>query len=151
MSSLVDRIQDDLKTAMRAKDRARLAVIRALKTALTHAQIEKGGPTTELDEAEVIAVIRKQLKQRQDSAAQYRQAGRDELAAEEEAEITLLEAYLPAPLSPAEIEQLVVDAIAETAATSKADMGKVMQILQARAGGRADGRTLSSEVAKRLG
>jgi uncharacterized protein YqeY len=151
VSTLAQRLQDDLKTAMRAKDSARLAVIRALKTALTHATIEKGGADGELDDAEATAIVRKQVKQRRDSAEQYRQAGRDELAAKEEAEIAQLEAYLPAALSPAEIEQLVAAAIAETGASSKAAMGRVMSHVQARAAGRADGRTLSAEVRKRLG
>ena len=99
MSSLTARIQDDLKTAMKARDSERLAVIRALKTAFTNAAIEKGGLGTELDDAEAMAVIRKQLKQRQDSASQFKDAGRDELAAKEEAEIGILEDYLPTPLS----------------------------------------------------
>lgn len=150
MSSLTTRIQDDLKAAMKARDSERLAVIRALKTALTNAAIEKGGLGTELDDAEAMAVVRKQVKQRQDSATQFHDAGRDELAAREESEIAILEAYLPAPLSPEEISQLVDDAISETGATGKADMGKVMKLLQDRAAGRADGRTLSQEVAKRL-
>jgi uncharacterized protein YqeY len=151
VSAITNQIQEDLKDAMRAKDSARLTVVRALKTALTHAAIEKGGLGTELDEAEAMAVIRKQVKQRQDSATQFRNAGREELAAKEEAEIQLLEAYLPAPLSMAEIETLVREAITELGATTKADMGKVMKRVQELAAGRADGRTLSQEVAKHLG
>ncbi len=150
MSSLTTQIQEDLKTAMKAKDRERLAVIRALKTALTNAAIEKGGLGTELDDAEAMAVVRKQVKQRQDSATQFKDAGRDELAAKEESEIAILETYLPAALSAEEVTQLVDAAVAETGASSKADMGKVMKLVQERAAGRADGRTLSQEVAKRL-
>lgn len=150
MSSLTDQIQQDLKDAMKAKDAGRLAVIRALKTAFTNAAIEKGGLGTELTDAEATAVIRKQLKQRQDSATQFKDAGRDELAAKEEAEIVILEAYLPAPLSAEEISALVDEAVAETGASSKADMGKVMKLVQERAAGRADGKALSQEVAKRL-
>lgn len=150
MSTLATQLQEDLKSAMKAKDASRLVVIRALKSALTNATIEKGGLGSELDEAEAIAVVRKQVKQRQDSATQFKAAGRDELAATEEAEIQILEAYLPAPLSAAEIAALVDAAVAETGATGKADMGKVMKLLQERAAGRADGRSLSQEVAKRL-
>ena len=150
MSSLTSQIQEDLKAAMKARDSGRLAVIRALKTALTNAAIEKGGLGTELDDAEAMAVVRKQVKQRQDSATQFKDAGRDELAAREEAEIAILEAYLPAALSAEEIAKLVDDAVAETDASTKADMGKVMKLVQERAAGRADGRTLSQEVAKRL-
>ena len=150
MSSLTTRIQDDLKAAMKAKDSDRLAVIRALKTAMTNAAIEKGGPQTELDDATVMAIVRKQVKQRQDSATQFRDAGRDELADKEDAEIAILEAYLPTPLSESEITELVEAAIAEAGASTKADMGRVMKLVQERAAGRADGRALSQEVAKRL-
>lgn len=150
MSSLTSQLQEDLKAAMKAKDADRLAVIRALKTALTNAAIEKGGLGAELDEAEAMAVVRKQVKQRQDSASQFKNAGRDELAAREESEIAILEAYLPAALSAEEIVGLVEAAVAETGAATKADMGRVMKLVQERAAGRADGRTLSQEVAKRL-
>lgn len=150
MSSLTNRIQDDLKAAMKAKDSDRLAVIRALKTAMTNAAIEKGGPQAEIDDAAAMAIVRKQVKQRQDSATQFRDAGRTDLADKEEAEITLLEAYLPSPLTEAEMVGLVEAAIQEAGASSKADMGKVMKLVQERAAGRADGRTLSQEVAKRL-
>ncbi|BCX49553.1 aspartyl/glutamyl-tRNA amido transferase, subunit B [Haloferula helveola] len=150
MSTFAQKVQEDLKTAMKAKDTDRLQVIRALKTALTNAAIEKGGLGTELDDSEAMAIVRKQVKQRQDSAQQFQDAGREELAAKELAEIELLNAYLPSPLSAEEITALVEEAIAETGATGKADMGKVMKLLQERAEGRADGRTLSQEVAKRL-
>lgn len=150
MSTLADRIPADLKEAMKARDTVRLNVIRALKTAMTNAAIEKGGLGTTLDDAEVTAVIRKQLKQRQDSYQQFKAAGRDELADKEQAEIAILEDYLPQALSQAEIEALVDSVIAETGATSKADMGKVMKLAQERSAGRADGKTLSQEVGKRL-
>jgi uncharacterized protein YqeY len=150
MSSLTNRIQDDLKAAMKARDSERLAVIRALKTAMTNAAIEKGGPQAEIDDATAMAIVRKQVKQRQDSASQFRDAGRTELADKEDAEIAILETYLPSPLSGDEITGLVESAIAESGASTKADMGKVMKLVQERAAGRADGRTLSQEVAKRL-
>jgi uncharacterized protein len=150
MSDLASRIPEDLKAAMKAKDTVALAVIRALKTAMTNASIEKGGLGTPLDDAEVTALIRKQIKQRQDSLAQFTAAGRTELAATEQAEIAVLEKYLPANLSAEEIAAIVEAAIAETGASSKADMGKVMKLAQERTAGRADGKTLSQEVAKRL-
>ncbi len=135
---------------MKAKDTVALAVLRALKTAMTNASIEKGHLTTPLDDAEITALIRKQIKQRQDSFTQFTNAGRAELAANEEAEIKVLEKYLPAAMSAEEISALVEAAIAETGASSKADMGKVMKLAQERAAGRADGKALSQEVAKRL-
>lgn len=150
MSDLASRIPEDLKAAMKAKDTVALAVIRALKTAMTNASIEKGGLGTPLDDAEVTALIRKQIKQRQDSITQFTAAGRSELAATEQAEIAVLEKYLPANLSAEEIAAIVEAAIAETGASSKADMGKVMKLAQERTAGRADGKTLSQEVAKRL-
>lgn len=150
MSSLADRIPEDLKNAMKSRDTLALGVIRALKTALTNTAIEKGGLGTELDDAEITAVIRKQLKQRQDSFTQFSDAGRDDLAAKEKAEIAILEAYLPAALTEDEIHALVEAAVAETGATSKADMGRVMKLAQERSAGRADGKLLSQAVSKRL-
>lgn len=150
MSELAARIPEDLKNAMRAKDTVTLTVLRALKTAMTNASIEKGHLNTTLDDAEITAVIRKLIKQRQDSFEQFSNAGREELAANEQAEITVLEKYLPAALSAEEISSLVDAAVTETGASTKADMGKVMKLVQERAAGRADGKTLSQEVAKRL-
>jgi hypothetical protein len=150
MSSLNDRIPQDLKEAMKARDALRLTVIRALKTAMTNAAIEKGSVGTELDDAEVTAIVRKQLKQRQDSFTQFTDAGREELAEKEKAEMVILEGYLPAAMGAEEIVALVEAVIAETGASTKADMGKVMGLLQQRSEGRADGKTLSQEVAKRL-
>ncbi len=150
MSDLASRIPEDLKAAMKAKDTVALAVIRALKTAMTNASIEKAGLGTPLDDSEVTALIRKQIKQRQDSISQFSAAGRMELVATEEAEVAILQKYLPANLSAEEIAAIVDAAVAETGASSKADMGKVMKLAQERAAGRADGKILSQEVAKRL-
>ncbi|HEY8990778.1 MAG TPA: GatB/YqeY domain-containing protein [Luteolibacter sp.] len=150
MSETAARIPEDLKAAMKAKDTTALNALRALKTALTNAAIEKGGLGTALEENEVLAVVRKQLKQRQDSIEQFEKAGRTELAATEKAEIAVLERYLPAALSADEIAALIDAAVAETGATGKADMGKVMKLVQERAAGRADGKTLSQEILKRL-
>jgi uncharacterized protein YqeY len=150
MSDLAARIPEDMKTAMKAKDAVSLNVLRALKTAMTNASIEKGHLSATLDDAEVAAIIRKQIKQRQDSFEQFTKAGRAELASTEQAEMDVLAKYLPAALTPEQIGELVAAAIAETGASSKADMGKVMKLAQERAAGRADGKLLSQEVAKRL-
>jgi uncharacterized protein YqeY len=150
MSDLAARISEDLKNAMRAKDAVKLGVIRAVKTALTNASIEKGHLNAPLDDAEILSVFRKQIKQRIDSYEQFNSAGREELAAKEKAEIAILEEYLPAPLTPEEIAAMIETAVAETGASSKADMGKVMKHVQERAEGRADGKLLSQAVAKRL-
>jgi len=150
MSETANRIPEDLKNAMKAKDTLALNALRALKSALTNAAIEKGGLGTALEESEVLAVIRKQIKQRQDSIEQFEKAGRAELAATEKAEIAVLERYLPAALSAEEIATLIETAITETGATGKADMGKVMKLAQERSAGRADGKTLSQEIMKRL-
>lgn len=151
MSAIQDQLQEDLKTAMRAKDSLALNALRALKAALTNTAIEKGGLGTPLDEGEVLAVVRKQVKQRHDSIAQFAANNRPELAATEQAEITILERYLPAALSADELAQLIASAIAETGATGKADLGKVIKLAQEKAAGRADGKVLSQAVMKALG
>lgn len=150
MSDTTQRISDDIKTAMRAKDSTALNALRALKSAMTNAAIEKGGLGTVLDEPEALAVIRKQIKQRQDSIEQFEKAGRAELASNEKAEIAILSAYLPAALTEEQIAGIVEQAVAETGASSKADMGKVMKRAQELSQGRADGKLLSAAVMKRL-
>jgi uncharacterized protein YqeY len=150
MSDIATQISEDIKTAMRAKDSVALNSLRALKSALTNAAIEKGGLGTELDEPEALAVVRKQIKQRQDSIEQFEKAGRAELAENEKAEIAILSKYLPAALSPEQIDGIVNQAILETGATSKADMGKAMKRAQELSEGRADGKLLSAAVMKRL-
>jgi uncharacterized protein YqeY len=127
MSNTADQISEDIKSAMRAKDSVALNSLRALKSALTNAAIEKGGLGTVLDEPEVLAVIRKQIKQRQDSIEQFEKASRPELAENEKAEIAILSKYLPAALTEAQILEFVNQAIQDTGAASKADMGKVMK------------------------
>jgi hypothetical protein len=135
---------------MKAKDTVTLNVVRNLKSAMKYAAIEKHGADGELDDAEAVTVIRKEIKKRQDSIASYEQANRADLADIEKAEMAVLEKYLPAGLSVEEIVKLVESTIAELGATSKKDMGAVMKKLQEAAAGRADGKTLSAEVAKRL-
>lgn len=145
-----EKLMDDLKAAMKAKDSGAVTVLRALKSAMKNAAIEKGGADYELTETEATAVVRKQIKQRQDSTEQFEKAGRNELAEKEQSEIVVLEGYMPAAMGEAEIEKLVEATIAELGATSKADMGKVMKTLQEKAAGRADGKMLSQAVAKKL-
>ena len=135
---------------MKARQADRLAVLRMLKSALKNAAIEKGGVDSVLDDIEATAVIRKQVKQRQDSVEGFDKGGRPELAAKERAEIEVLNAYLPKQLSAEELAGLVKEAVAEAGATSKAQMGAVMKLVTAKAAGRADGRALSQEVQKQL-
>lgn len=144
------QLTEDIKNAMKAKDTVALNVIRGLKSAVKYAAIEKLGAEGELAEADALAVVRKEIKKRQDSVASYEQAGRQDLADTEKAEIAVLEKYLPAAMSVDEITKLVEGVIAELGATSKKEMGAVMKVLQERSAGRADGKTLSGEVSKRL-
>ena len=148
--TLQQRVDSDLKEAMRAKDGTKLGVLRMLKSALKYAAIEKSGAEAELSDAEAIQVIRKQAKQRQDSIESFEKGGRAELADKEKEELAILNTYLPQGITPDELAKVVRETIAELGATSKAQMGAVMKALQAKVGGRADGKTLSSEVQKQL-
>jgi hypothetical protein len=148
--TLQARVDNDIKDAMRAKDVARLNTLRMLKTAMKNAAIEKGGAEAVLDDGESAAIIRKQIKQRQDSIEGFEKGGRPELAATEKVEMEILASYLPAALSADEVTALVRDAIVEAGATSKQQMGAVMKIVTAKAAGRVDGRALSAEVQKQL-
>jgi hypothetical protein len=144
------RIDADLKEAMKAREADRLGVLRMLKTALKNAAIEKGGVSCELSDADAMAVVRKELKKRQDSIESFTKGGRPELAAKESAEAAMLSAYLPQTLSPGELQQLVAACLAETGATSKAQMGAVMKLAMEKADGRADGKALSAAVGAAL-
>jgi len=148
--SLNDQLTTDMKTAMKAKNKVALGTIRTLKSAIKNAAIEQGSADTVLDDTAIISVIRKQIKQRQDSITQYNDNGRPELAETEQNEVNVLENYLPTPLSSEEVETLVAEAISETGASSKADMGKVMGLMQKKTDGRADGKTISQAVMKAL-
>ena len=147
--TLQERIDADLKDAMRAKEAGKLSVLRGLKSALKYAEIEKA--SADLDDSAAVQVIRKQVKQRQDSIESFEKGGRPELAAKEKEELEILNAYLPKGLSSEELSALVRETIAEVGATSKAQMGAVMKVLQAKAAGRVDGKSLSTEVQKQLG
>ena len=135
---------------MKARDTVALTTLRALKTALTNAAIESGNKDNVVSDADALALVRKQIKQRNDSIEQFQSAGRAELADNEKAEIVVLEKYLPAALGAEEVSAIVADAISETGASSRADMGKVMKIVQEKVAGRADGKALSQEVMKHL-
>ena len=148
--TLAELIDSDLKDAMRAKDGARLGVLRMLKSAFKYAAIEKSSAAGELSEAEATQVIRKQVKQRQDSIESFEKGGRAELAAKEKSELAILNSYLPAAMSAEDIAHLVRETIAEVGATSRAQMGAVMKALGPKVGGRADGKTLSHEVQRQL-
>lgn len=146
--TLLERISADLKAAMMARDADRTGALRMLKSAVGYAQIEK--KVELLPDAEVLAVIQKEAKRRRDSIEEFEKGGRPELAAKELAELKVLETFLPTQLSAAELEELVRAAIAETGATSKKEMGVVMKAAQAKAAGRADGKTLSQTVGRLL-
>ena len=146
--SLKDRIQDDMKTAMRAKDKARLGAIRLILAAVKQREVDE---RIELSDGQVLGVLEKMIKQRRESLAQYQSAGREDLAAQEAFEIELIQSYLPAPLGEAEIDALIAGAIAATGAQSVRDMGKVMALIKDQAQGRADMAAVSARVKTRFG
>ena len=147
MSTLKAQLTDAMKDAMRAKDKVRLGVIRMTVSAIKQIEVDE---RVEVDDERALAVLDKLIKQRKDSATQYRDAGRDDLADVEEAEIVVLQAFLPAPLSDAEIDALIDEAIAETGASGMQDMGKIMGVLKPRLQGRADMGAASGKVKARL-
>jgi uncharacterized protein len=149
--TLSERIDSDLKDAMRAKNATRLSVLRMVKAALKNAAIEKSGADAQLTDGEAVQVVRKQVKQRQDSIESFEKGGRAELAAREKEELSILQSYLPQAMDGDELARVVRETIAEVGATSKAQMGAVMKALQTKVAGRADGKTLSTEVQKQLG
>jgi hypothetical protein len=146
--SLQERVSQEIKAAMLAKDADRLSVMRMLKSALGYAQIER--KTETLSDGDVVALVQKEVKKRRDSIEQFEKGGRAELAAKEKQEITVLESFLPKAFSAEELEQLVRATIQELGATSKKDMGPVIKAVQAKAAGRADGKTVSGLVGKLL-
>jgi uncharacterized protein len=145
--SAKSRLKYDMKEAMRSGDKARLGVIRMALAAIQQREVDE---RTELDDAAVLGVIEKMIKQRRESVEQFRAGAREDLAAKEAAEIELLATYLPEPLSEAELAALIDAAIAATGAASMKDMGRVMAQLRAAAQGRADMAALSSQVKARL-
>ena len=145
--SITERIQADTTAAAKAQDRERLAALRLLLDALNK---EAKEARAALDEQREIAVLKRERKRRGEAAEAYRKGGREELAAAEEAEAGMIEAYLPAEISDDELEALIADALSETGAASQKEMGKVMSAVMAKAGGRADGRRVSEIVRSKL-
>lgn len=148
---LREQLMDDLKEAMRQQDKVRKQTIRSVIAAIKEGETEldSSGQRISLDDDDIIVVIAKQAKQREESIAEYRRGGREDLAAEEEAELAVLQAYLPRQLGREEIEAEARQVIAEVGASSPRDMGKVMKPLMARLRGRADG-TLVNQVVREL-
>jgi uncharacterized protein YqeY len=146
--TLKQRLTEDMKTAMRGGDKPRLGVIRLVLAAIKQREVDE---RIELDDAQTIAVLEKMLKQRKDSVSQYAAAGREDLADVERAEMAVIETYLPAKLSEAEIDGLIDAAIAETGASSPRDMGKVVAAVKTKAAGRADMGQVSARIKTRLG
>tara|TARA_R110000868_G_scaffold1635_6_gene13106 strand:- start:26065 stop:26517 length:453 start_codon:yes stop_codon:yes gene_type:complete len=146
---LQQRVMEDMKTAMRAKDTLALESLRAIKSALLLAQTETG-PGTELTEEEEVKLVQKLVKQRKDSAAIYKEQGREDLAEPELAQALIIEKFLPEQLSEEEIEKVVVHTIATVGAAGMKDMGKVMGIVSQELAGKADGKTISNIVKAKL-
>ncbi|MBL1176612.1 GatB/YqeY domain-containing protein [Pantanalinema sp. GBBB05] len=150
--SLKDQIGEDIKTAMKAKDKIRLETVRSIKKAILEKEVSvRPSGQTELTEAQEIEILVQLAKQRRDSIAQYEQAGRTELAAQESQELTILEEYLPKQLSDAEVEQAIAEIIAQVGATSAKDMGKVMGPAMQQLKGKADGQKVQAIVKAKLG
>jgi len=141
--TLKARITEDMKNAMRAKDSARLSTIRMLLAAIKQREVDE---RIEPTDADVLAIIDKMIKQRRDSIAQFRAGKREDLALAEEAEVAVLQAYMPAPLSETEIDALIAEAIAATGASGMAGMGKVMAMLKPKLAGRADMGAVSGRI-----
>ena len=146
--SLQERLQQEIKSAMLAKDSERLNALRMLKSAVGYAQIEK--KTDALSDPDFMAVVQREVKKRRDAVEQYTAGARPDLAAKENAEVAVLQSFLPQPLTPEELESLVRAVIQELGATDKKQMGAVMKAVQARAAGRADGKAISTVVARLL-
>lgn len=146
--TLMERLLEDMKTAMKSKDQLRLSVIRLAKAAIMNLKIARGH---ELSDQEVIEVLAKEAKQRQDSIAEYEKVGRADVVQTLRNEIEIIKEYLPAQLSEEEIRELVKAAIAETGATGKKDIGKVMGALMPKTKGRADGKIVNQIVNSLLG
>jgi uncharacterized protein len=148
--TIQERIDADIKEAMRAKEMGKLSALRMAKSALINMAIEKHGAEGKLGDLDALNVIRKQVKQRQESVQGFEKGGRPDLAEKERREIDYLTEYLPVPLKESEIEQLVREAIKEVGATSKAQMGAVMKVATEKAAGRAEGKVLSQAVQRIL-
>lgn len=146
-SALKTRIDEDMKAAMRARDRQRLGALRLLLAAIRQKEVDE---RVTLDDAQVLAIIEKLVKQRRDSIEQFEKAGRTELAEQERAELAVMDAYRPAQAGAAEIQAVIEAAVAETGAAGIADMGKVMGIVKTKLAGKADLGAVSAQIRARL-
>jgi uncharacterized protein len=144
---LKQRLQDDMKAAMKAGDKRRLGVVRLINAAIKQREVDE---RVELDDTQVLVVLDKMLKQRRDSIAQYEQAGREDLAAQERFEVGVCQAYMPAALAEDEIAGLIAEAIDSTGASGMQDMGKVMALLKPKLQGRADMAAVSKQIKAKL-
>ncbi len=147
MMSLKEKITEDMKSAMRAKESVRLGTVRLLLSAMKQREVDE---RIVLDDAQIVAIIDKMLKQRRDSIAQYEAAGRQDLADVEHAEMVILQTYMPAAADDVEIDALIVDALAQTGAVDVKDMGKVMALVKSKLAGRADMALVSTRIKARL-
>ncbi|CAG5078853.1 Uncharacterized protein YqeY [Thermobacillus xylanilyticus] len=145
--TLAERLNEDLKLAMKSQDKFKLSVLRMVRAAIKNQEIER---KRALDDSEVIDVLSREIKQRRDSLQDFEKAGRTDLAEQASAEIEIISAYLPKPLTDEEVTALVQQTIQETGASSKADMGKVMAALMPKVKGRADGKLVNQIVSKHL-
>jgi uncharacterized protein YqeY len=148
MSSLKDRITEDMKAAMRAKDAERLGTIRMITSAIKQREVDE---RIQLDDTQVLAVIEKMIKMRKESIAQFQSGGREDLVAKEQKEIELLQVYMPQQLGEAEVDALIAEAIAQSGATSIKEMGKAMALLKQKAQGRTDMASASARLKAKLG
>jgi uncharacterized protein len=146
--SLKERITDDMKAAMRSGEKERLGVIRMITSAIKQREVDE---RITLDDAQVLSVLEKMIKQRKESLVHFQAGNRPDLVEKESAEITLLQGYLPSQLSDAEIDALIQDAIAATGAASIKDMGKVMAVIKGKAQGRADMAAVGAKIKAKLG
>jgi uncharacterized protein len=147
MAALKDRITEEMKNAMRAGEKERLATIRLILSAVKQREVDE---RIQLDDTQVLAVIEKMIKQRKEAITQFEAGGRADLVAKEQAEIVILQTYLPAQMSEAEVDGLIAEAIASTGAASIKDMGKVMAAVKAKAQGRTDMGAVSARIKQKL-
>jgi uncharacterized protein YqeY len=148
MSSLKDRITEDMKTAMKAKDSERLGTIRMITSAIKQREVDE---RIQLDDTQVLGIVEKMIKMRKESIAQFQSGGREDLAAKEQKEIDLLQTYMPQQLGAAEVDALIDEAIAQSGATSIKEMGKAMALLKQKAQGRTDMASASARLKAKLG
>jgi uncharacterized protein len=146
--SLKERITEDMKAAMRSGEKERLGAIRMITAAIKQREVDE---RITLDDAQVLSVLEKMIKQRKESVVQFQAGNRQDLADKENAEIVLLQGYMPSPLSDSEIDKLISEAVAATGAASIKDMGKVMGIIKAKAQGRADMGAVGAKIKAKLG